>query len=348
MFLSVQYLRGVAALSIVVYHLHLQVDRLGYEGWWPSFLAAGVDLFFAISGFVMWKASGTKPGTPADFYTRRIIRIVPMYWLFTSVIVAIALAIPSVLQSTKFDVGHVVASYLFLPYTSPADGTITPLLNPGWTLNFEMFFYVLFGATLVLPISRRLAAISLAILGLVVLGVLLNPSMPILKVWTSSMLVEFLFGIGIAVASDHIRVSRTVCAAVLGLGMALLLWRLPLPLDGTIISPWRFVVLGVPAALILLGAVLWEANGGVPRLGFVQLMGDASYSLYLSHSLALSAIAQVWRKLPLTGALQWTTLSVAGLTASAAVGLLVYWWVEKPLTEYLNHKRRSSRARVPA
>jgi len=110
--LSIQYLRGVAALFVVFYHCFVQVQRLGYAGPVPQFFASGVDIFFVISGFIMWCTTcDGKVGT-LEFWTRRVIRIVPLYWLVTTSYVAILLINPGWMQSAKFDLYHVVASYL--------------------------------------------------------------------------------------------------------------------------------------------------------------------------------------------------------------------------------------------
>ena len=91
--------------------------------------------------------------SPADFARRRIRRIVPLYWLATLFSATVALVAPSLLKSTVFDLPHLAASLLFMPWSNPADpSTITPVVVPGWTLNYEMFFYFVFA--LLLPLSR--------------------------------------------------------------------------------------------------------------------------------------------------------------------------------------------------
>src|SRR5215470_5579719 len=104
---SIQYLRGCAALMIVLFHLELQLRRLGYQGYWPHFLDTGVDIFFVISGFIMWITTA-KGMTTLEFYRRRILRIVPLYWFLTSLVLATLIAYPSVMQTGRFDMLHVL------------------------------------------------------------------------------------------------------------------------------------------------------------------------------------------------------------------------------------------------
>src|SRR5690242_10880579 len=103
---SIQYLRAIAAFSVVVYHLEPQLRRMGYDGFWPGGLAGGVDIFFVISGFIMWMTTYGRRVTTLQFYRRRIVRIVPLYWLVTTFTVAAMLIAPSTLQSGRFDLHH--------------------------------------------------------------------------------------------------------------------------------------------------------------------------------------------------------------------------------------------------
>ena len=105
-------------------------------------LASGVDLFFVISGFIMVYSSedlfGAR-GAWRTFLTRRLVRIVPLYWLTT------AITIP--LMSLTVDWQSLLGSYFFIPYRAPSNA-IVPLHGVGWTLNLEMFFYVIFAAAI--------------------------------------------------------------------------------------------------------------------------------------------------------------------------------------------------------
>ncbi len=150
---SVQALRAVAALSIAILHvLHeaIGLDPGGVMARWHAALpwGAGVDLFFVISGFVMVYASDELFGrrdAPALFMARRLIRIVPLYWAATTLFLLVALIARSAVSEGAGSIANVVMSYVFLPTRRP-DGSIQPIYSLGWTLNYEMLFYVVFAA----------------------------------------------------------------------------------------------------------------------------------------------------------------------------------------------------------
>jgi hypothetical protein len=173
--LSIQILRAVAALMIAVVHTRYEFEfKFGIGDVIPPMtaLAAGVDLFFVISGFVMaygsFHAFG-QPGASQDFITRRLIRIVPLYWIATSVLVAhVLLHYPS-LAAAKHSVGTIIASYLFVPWPGPT-AAMTPILAQGWTLNYEMFFYLLFTVSLLARPRIGLIGLALTLILFVLIG----------------------------------------------------------------------------------------------------------------------------------------------------------------------------------
>lgn len=149
---SIQYLRAAAALMIVFYHLGLPLSRAGHDGPWPEGLARGVDLFFVISGFIMVVATQDSRVGPRLFLLRRFLRIAPLYFSMTAVLLLVAVINPALVQSFRFEWPHVLASFAFWPMTNPATGETTPVLIPGWTLQYEMFFCLLFA--IAMPAGR--------------------------------------------------------------------------------------------------------------------------------------------------------------------------------------------------
>ena len=160
---SIQVLRAAAALAVLFAHLWPALAQFGNENIIPNFTfgAAGVDLFFVISGFIMVYTSerlfGQRDG-PGRFLTRRLIRIVPMYWALTTLVVVAWYGVKLPDHTTWT---NVVGSYLFIPTLKPGGGT-APVLGVGWTLNYEMLFYFLFAITIMF--QRRMAVIVLSAL----------------------------------------------------------------------------------------------------------------------------------------------------------------------------------------
>lgn len=122
---SIQYLRGVAALMIVLYHLGLPLSRAGYAGAWPEGLSHGVDLFFVISGFIMVVATRNPAVTPAIFLLRRFLRIAPLYYALTAFMLLVFTLKPGLLRSFSFEWPHVLGSFAFWPMINPATGETT-------------------------------------------------------------------------------------------------------------------------------------------------------------------------------------------------------------------------------
>ena len=150
---GIQVLRLIAALLVVITHItfynHERLDQ-NVNIW--SFGAIGVDIFFVISGFIMVATSGIYDGKPVywkDFVKKRILRIVPMYWIATSIKVLALLSVPAMVLHAELDISRIVMSYFFLPQFNPA-GRFEPLLGVGWTLIYEMFFYAFFALALFL------------------------------------------------------------------------------------------------------------------------------------------------------------------------------------------------------
>ena len=195
--LTIQYLRGIAALLVVFYHVYTQLGRLGYSGQTPDFLAGGVDIFFVISGFIMWYTTFNRNVGALEFFTHRFIRIVPLYWLITTFYLAILLIRPSWMQSAKFELSHIVASYLFIPMVHPAVPIMWPLVVPGWTLNYEMFFYFLFGLALLFRSGARAAIILAMLICVVGLQAFHPPDNSIIGFYSSSIILEFAFGVAL-------------------------------------------------------------------------------------------------------------------------------------------------------
>src|SRR6476620_6933057 len=155
--------------------------------------APGVDLFFVISGFIMWATTETRRRGPMQFWLARIVRIVPLYWIFTTLYIAAALITPESFYVVHLEAVHIIKSYLFVPATHPNLGLIAPVYTLGWTLNYEMFFYLLFGCCLFFPWPRmRLALLAIAFLLLVAAGLIFQPGGAVARTYTDVIMLEFL------------------------------------------------------------------------------------------------------------------------------------------------------------
>lgn len=333
--LGIQYLRAIAALMVATYHIPAQVPGYGAmlnHAWIDAGqLRAGVDIFFVISGFIMMTTGRELSGNA--FLRRRIARIVPLYWFMTLLLVVIALLVPSLLRSTNVTLGATLGSLFFIPYHGTAQvHFLSPLLAPGWTLNIEMYFYVIFALTLA---ARRY---QLAICGLwfacgsLAFGFLI-PHLSIAGFYTQPRVLEFWLGMALGAwhANHRARVAPAIAAVLAAAAYAILL-RNPLQLstDGLIAS-------GFPAMIIVACVVEIERRGALPEVPILGLLGDASYSIYLTHMFTLGVLRTLWVHLPALERLGDIAFMLIAITALSVAGVGAYQWIERPLTRLARH-----------
>ena len=328
---SIQMLRGIAASMVVFVHIDNQLKYLGYRTLESGWLASGVDIFFVISGFIMWVSVERRPGmTAGTFFMHRLERIVPLYWLISAGVLTITLVAPRLLHSTVFNARHALASFLFVPARHPLTGQFLPLLIPGWTLNYEMLFYVLFAIAIAAATGssrRRFLIVATLITAVVLLGQALESRIDVMHFYSNPILFEFLAGIvvGILYRAGQIRCSRLWFLAI-GLGF-LLFWLGPyLRAFGPLTN--------LTAATLIVAGALFSPRISAPGL---KAMGDASYSLYLTHVVTLAAIGYVW-SLGLRQAGR-VPFMISAVTACFVGALLCYHLIERPVTERLRKLR---------
>jgi peptidoglycan/LPS O-acetylase OafA/YrhL len=341
---NIQCLRAAAALMIVVFHCGIETARLAAAGGGGKLFdenpwGEGVPIFFAISGFIMVATTVDAFGSTSgamEFMRRRFVRIAPLYWLVTTMALAAALLAPKLMKAPPGDYQYVIASYLFWP-AMRLTGDIRPLAPPGWTLNLEMLFYVVF--TVALLFRRGIGMFVLfASLGLLVAaraGGLLSGVA--LNFWGDPIILGFLFGAAVGIAFNKgWRLSGVSAVMLSAIGFGLIfLWWIP---DGEETALAPRLAQAAPAALILIAAALGPQVDGTGRLWrWALLIGDASYSLYLVHELPLRLLSYIWLKGPLQLFPLWTFFPI-GIAIVVCVALATYRYLERPITHWLNHR----------
>jgi peptidoglycan/LPS O-acetylase OafA/YrhL len=256
-FLTIQALRAVAALLVVLLHAFetwgQRVDPAAPGAGWDNG-AAGVDIFFVISGFVMVISSRRlvdRPGAWLIFLQHRVVRIVPLYWLLTTIKILSVVVLGDVVLRTTLDFNFVAGSYLFLPVTDSA-GHFRPVLPVGWTLTYEFLFYLLFAAAL----AMRVDVLRIIIPGLgltAVLALVRTEAWPAWTILFDTIIVEFVFGVLLAKWTlKGFRLPPAIAAGLVFGGFALIL-TLPMVSENTRVLTW-----GIPAFAIVAGAVPLE------------------------------------------------------------------------------------------
>jgi exopolysaccharide production protein ExoZ len=336
-------LRAAAALAIAVHHVGHEAGFLSAGGasLYNALEAAmpwqaGVDIFFVISGFVMLHSSEAlfERGYRGMrvFAARRIARIVPLYWVATTMLLIVAMVDPHVIGASIGGAGYVVASYAFVPSARP-DGLMQPVFGLGWTLNYEMFFYLLFAACLWLPRRRALVALTLILGGLVAGGATVGFSDDRLRFWSDQIVLEFLLGMWIRALLPWIGPLPRLLRCAFAVGAVMLFWA-----DFTAGGAPRILGWGVPAAVLVIAAVTAAHE---PASGWTKVwvrIGDASYALYLLHPFVIRSVSLLWRRFGWVTPLAivvfiGVSLCLAGLTALVANAVM-----ERPITRYLRRQ----------
>ncbi|MBB6485781.1 acyltransferase [Rhizobium lusitanum] len=337
---NLQVLRALAASSVVVAHamhetasLSDAAGRVPIDGaTWN--LGFGVDIFFVLSGFIMTHTAAAefgKGGAPLRFFLRRCARVVPLYWLLTSVLLLGAAIAPSLLNVPIGDASHVLASYFFIPSGRGID-EIRPVLALGWTLNYEMLFYVFFGLALILPIRLGIFWLSVLMVSLALIGNVVSPQQVQLAFWTSPIILEFLFGVYVAlIFRSGLRIGIWPALGMMAIGL-LGFVRFSAIWEDDVLP--QFLRSGLPAALFVLAAAIGPAlpSGRIVVWGIA--LGDASYSLYLSHPFILRPLRAIWEKF-VGDQLPLGLFVACGAITTAIFALALCRFVEKPLTAFV-------------
>ena len=307
----------------------------------------GVDVFFVISGFIMIYTTAHlfgQPGATRVFLTRRIVRIVPLYWMMTAGLILVYLAAPKFLNVPIEGWRSVVTSFFFIPDLR-ANGEIRPIMAVGWSLNYEMFFYVVFGLCLMLPLKRAMLCLIAFFVSISSLGAAVTmPTVP-LAYWTNSIILEFLFGAFLALACRaQLRVTAGAALALMSAGSALAVaigpfWEVDQFLP-------RFISGGLPATIIVAAAAFGPRLSASFIVTPLVVLGDASYSLYLTHPFAIRPIRNIWMALD-GGALSLGVYMIACAMVAIAGTLIVYRLIEKPATDALRRRTAALRGASP-
>ncbi|RZL85974.1 MAG: acyltransferase [Sphingomonas sp.] len=359
---TIQVLRGIAALMVVIGHSQSAVAgvvasagtvfaRSTLVPW-----GAGVDLFFVISGFIIVHASTLlfgRPGARAEFLRRRLIRIVPLYWLVTTLfLVLLATAAwkgGNALPSTE----AILASYAFMPADTHGDGLLFPVFDLGWTLNYEMFFYALLAFVVAWSRGRALTVLSV-ILAVVIGTGLFVPGPSAVWFWTRPIILDFSLGVVVGALVSRGNVLPTPLRMIVAISGTAVLLADPFHVfdsgqGGTVANDWpRVLVAGVPIAMIVAAAVLGP-EPRIPRAGLpFTRIGDASYSLYMFHPFALITMEKLAQKLPMARTLPGWLLVAGSVTASIIIALAAYRWIERPMTAVLARRLTPRPRLIPA
>ena len=318
---SIQLSRAIAAW-VVVFHHFVQIYSPSSGGWFDKLFGGyggiGVDVFFIISGFVMYKSTHEQAVSPGSFVFNRLVRIVPAYWLYTCLTAVLLITIPRIIPYTTFEPGFFLKSLFFIPAPNPSGIGFFPLVTVGWTLNYEMAFYLVFAIALFVWSDVRLAAI---IIGMY----LLQTEIPKISVeasyYANKICNDFVMGliVGVIYCKHRLKMPLVVALAL------------------AIVSLWMIskyphshdpIQIGLPCAILLAAILSQESLLKIPS--WIIKLGDCSYSTYLCHVIVLSI---GHRAMAVFGLNPWLTFVMCCIVI-AAISWVSYRFVEQRATAY--------------
>jgi exopolysaccharide production protein ExoZ len=332
---NIQTLRGIAVLLVVLFHMMIVEKKYGGSVsllpdvfWFGNF---GVDLFFVISGFVMVTVTHGKFQNLKQslmFLYHRTSRIYPLYWVYTLTALAVFLIQPTWVNSAQDGQVDILASFLLLP------SKLLPLVQVGWTLIHEMYFYLVFFVIFLL-LPEKFFSFAILLWGglLAMLNWLDLPATPAYNVIIHPLTMEFIGGCLLAVMHHkskplNIRGGWLVSAAA----AALVISIAGHIIHGEIIPVnwWRVLIYGVPAMFIVYFITNAERNGTVLPSALIHV-GNASYSIYLSHLFTINVVGRIWAVFAVNQTHDNFIVLPIMLAVTIFVGFVSYWLVEIPL-----------------
>ena len=319
---NIQILRAISALTVVIFHTVVSGKSYQFgtdffykiDLWGP----ASVDIFFVISGFIMFYIQAKKRRTPVEFLKDRIERVVPLYWILT-----IAMSLLLLLSSQSLTAEAFIQSMLFYHYTLFQQ---MPVLYVGWTLEYEMLFYVLFGLTLFIrQLHLSFLLCTVALFGLVAAGL-------------NTIVLDFLLGMIAALifTKFKIKLHNITCLFLIALGILLITVEWPVTLPRTIYA-------GIPALMIFMGFLYHSA---IQSKTF-NLLGDASYSIYLVQVISIPLSYKSFLQLPvLPFSFTAELYVVLSVVMTCLLGIMVHLFLEKPLARGIKQLKTRRQAKT--
>jgi exopolysaccharide production protein ExoZ len=319
---NVELLRFIAALGVVVYHSLGTMKQNNFDQLLPEDIyevgAAGVDLFFVISGFVIYLGYLRNPKQPKQFAKDRLRRIVPAYWILTTLAVLVTFVYHAIGQA--WYLRDVTPAWYFesVLFVSRWFGNEYPVISQGWTLEFEALFYALVFVALFFRnkvVTFLLPCLALAVAASVGL--------------VPDIVIEFILGAVIALVMTRVKTPSWVAILSLVLGI----FGFLLPVLGLSLAAPRWVEFGIPSVLVLLGAI------HIPQLKgkLVTVLGSASYPVYLIQWFTIPVVVLIIERLGHGLGFALVGLLSSVLIAEAA-GIAYDRYVDKPISRRLRQR----------
>jgi exopolysaccharide production protein ExoZ len=344
---TIQWLRGIAALLVTLVHAANEVNEIFRNSLIviPHNFVIGVDLFFIISGFIMvYTTKKYKAGWNSSllFMRKRIIRVLPIYWLYSILAIISVTLLSQYMSNPAVDIFHILKSLFFIPSYYPGTDSIQPILRVGWTLNYEMYFYVLFSLSLVITSRYRVVLASLFLL--LVLCLAFTSDSVFAKFYSNNIILEFILGMLIAEVFTNSKLNYifTGYGSFIFFGTVSIISYVILVGENDVSNlNYRGLQFGIPAAALFISflsldtIVLKIKNEKNIILRVLSYLGDSSYTLYLAHLFCIVGMNVIVKKLFLIDADYAWPYFIFVISFTTSFSYILYFYIEKTVVSKL-------------
>lgn len=345
---NIQALRGLAIFLVILFHISNINNTFPYGiNSLPKFSnvgAAGVDIFFVISGFIISSITRGKfqnSSCMRDFILHRIARIYPLYWFYLFIVLAHIFLVYLIRGAHQWEHSfYYWQNFLLWPHYGEL------ILPVSWTLSYEIYFYGVMTLLLFFP-ERWFIKLTL-LWAVIIYGLhsFINPVSQAYVVISSTISLEFIAGCLIA-RMPYLRLKQQNYL-LLASGIALLFigyyyFQIDPKIIHSSMESIRVVMFGIPSMLIVYATVGLEFNQ--IKLPSVMIkFGDASYTTYLSHLIILTLLARLWMTVHYHS-ITFAVIMLSVMFASViCYGFIGYHYIEKPMISFFRNKIQSRMA----
>src|SRR4028119_552586 len=338
-----QVYRGIAAVLVVMIHVtKMSAERLNQVTFFNLFLVGwiGVDYFFVLSGFIMvyvHRSAIGKQDQLKSFLVKRAVRIYPIYWIITLTVWCLFLVIPAFANTQDLSLGHVIVSLLLIPQKDPLFKD-TFILEVGWTLTYEIYFYLLFSIAIWLKPKHSVPILSAWLL-VTILHYRKIVKFPEDFFWLETVFGEMNLELVLGCLAAYIVIKynnkigkyRWILFGIANLGYVIV---------GMLVASGnirfgRITTFGVLATLLIIAATSIDLKDS-PKIPYLLIfLGDASYSIFLTHGPLISAITKIVEKANLGKYFDGFFAPALLAVFTVVFGCIFYSFIEKPLTVFL-------------
>lgn len=346
MLYSLQYLRGIAALLVVLYHARGELNNIYAQSNLGNILFnygyIGVDLFFMISGFVIM-LSTEKDSSVRSFIVKRFFRLYPVYF--------ICLVSCALIFTKPIDINYLKALFFInLNFEKSAPWFGYSVISTAWTLTYEIIFYIIFSFAMSISwknrfyISTAIIIASVSILGILYNGeinlsgysTLNDPSAPwVLKLFASPMLLEFVAGMVIYQIYNYAKIHsfKKISAPLLFISVFAFIFFYMSGYNGG----HGLLNCGVYAFMLLLSLSIFETTREIKLNKVLDWMGNVSYSLYLVHTIVITVLLKKYLPVPFYNPKLGFSNVLLIVGVSFAISHILFHIVEEPSRKVARH-----------